>query len=376
MDRRNFIKGSMGTLYMMANPALAFEGAKISEKRLLIVLLRGGMDGLASIPPIGDRHLAKIRRDILVNGVKDLDGFFGINPALRFLGAEYHNGQAAFVHATSFPYTGRSHFDGQNIMETGNELPYLTSTGWVGRAMNAAGYASLAVSLPIPVILRGNDINSNFFPSTFHQLQLSHYEEIAQLWEGDAQLSGLLNPIIERDIPPGRGDTRELVSFAAAEMHKPNGPRVGLLEFEGFDTHALQGNEEGHHAENLAELDSVLQNFKRSMGKLYDNTVVVTVTEFGRTAAENGSRGTDHGYASAIFLAGGLIKGNQVISDWPGLGTKDLYEERDLQMTIDARDVYSEVVKTVFDLDDDDITRHVFPGYTQKYSLGLMKDIT
>ena len=159
MDRRNFIKGSIGTLYMMANPALAFEGAKISEKRLLIVLLRGGMDGLASIPPIGDRHLAKIRRDILVNGVKDLDGFFGINPALRFLGAEYHNGQAAFVHATSFPYTGRSHFDGQNIMETGNELPYLTSTGWVGRAMNAAGYASLATGLPIPVILRGNDIN-------------------------------------------------------------------------------------------------------------------------------------------------------------------------------------------------------------------------
>ena len=327
---------------------------------------------IASIPPIGDRHLAKIRRDILVNGVKDLDGFFGINPALRFLGAEYHNGQAAFVHATSFPYTGRSHFDGQNIMETGNELPYLTSTGWVGRAMNAAGYASLAVSLPIPVILRGNDINSNFFPSTFHQLQLSHYEEIAQLWEGDA--ISIIEPDTAISLP--RGDTRELVSFAAAEMHKPNGPRVGLLEFEGFDTHALQGNEEGHHAENLAELDSVLQNFKRSMGNLYDNTVVVTVTEFGRTAAENGSRGTDHGYASAIFLAGGLIKGNQVISDWPGLGTKDLYEERDLQMTIDARDVYSEVVKTVFDLDDDDITRHVFPGYTQKHSLGLMKDIT
>lgn len=373
MDRRNFLKGSIGTLYMLANPAMAYAGTKITDKRLLIVLLRGGMDGLASIPPIGDRGLSQIRKDILVNGVEDLDGFFGINPALKFLGSEYANGRAAFVHATSFPYTGRSHFDGQNIMETGNERPYETNTGWVGRAMNAAGYSSLAVSLPIPIILRGNDVNSNFFPSRFRSLASQHYRDISRLWASDSELSGMLKPIIERDIPPGRGDTRELVSFAASEMHKPNGPRVGLLEFEGFDTHALQGNEEGHHAENLAELDSVLQNFKKNMGQLYNKTVVVTVTEFGRTAAENGSRGTDHGYASAIFLAGGLINGKQVISDWPGLGVRNLYEGRDLQMTIDARDVYSEVVKTVFDLDDDDITRNVFPGYRPKRTLGLMR---
>jgi uncharacterized protein (DUF1501 family) len=176
-----------------------------------------------------------------------------------------------------------------------------------------------------------------------------------------------------RNIPPGRGDTRELVTFAASEMHKPNGPRVGLLEFEGFDTHALQGNEDGHHAENLAELDGVLQNFKNSMGALYDNTVVVTVTEFGRTAAENGTSGTDHGYASAIFLAGGLINGKQVISDWPGLSESNLHEGRDLLMTIDARDVYAEVVKTVFDLTDEDITRSVFPGYQLNRPLGIIR---
>ena len=156
-------------------------------------------------------------------------------------------------------------------------------------------------------------------------------------------------------------------------MHKPNGPRVGLLEFEGFDTHALQGNEDGHHAENLAELDGVLQNFKSSMGALYDNTVVVTVTEFGRTAAENGTSGTDHGYASAIFLAGGLINGKQVISDWPGLSESNLHEGRDLLMTIDARDVYAEVVKTVFDLTDEDITRSVFPGYQLNRPLGIIR---
>jgi len=373
MDRRSFIKGSIGTLYMMANPSMAFPKAKITDKRLLIVLLRGGMDGLASIPPIGDKYLSKIRKDILVKGVRNLDGFFGINPALRFLGSEYHKGRAGFVHATSFPYTGRSHFDGQNIMETGNEQPYATNTGWIGRAMNAGGYSSLSVSLPIPIILRGNEINSNFFPSKFQKLSSQDYSDISQLWHNDGQLNGLLEPIMERDIPPGRGDTRELVSFAASEMHKTNGPRVGLLEFEGFDTHALQGNEDGHHAANLSELDGVLQSFKNSMGALYDNTVVVTVTEFGRTAAENGTSGTDHGYASAIFLAGGLVNGKQVISDWPGLSERDLYEGRDVRMTIDARDVYAEVVKTVFDLTDEDITRYVFHGYQQKNPLGIMR---
>ena len=374
MERRDFLKGTLGTLYMMASPNMAFPDTNPTEKRLLLVLLRGGMDGLASVPPLGDKNLSKIRKDILVNGASDLDGFFGINPSLRFLGSEYHKGRAAFVHATSFPYTGRSHFDGQNIMETGFEQAYAVTSGWVGRAMNAAGFSSLAVSLPIPIILRGNDVNSNYFPTNFQKAGKSVYNDVKKMWQNDPQLAGLLDPIIGRQMHyGGRGDTRELVSFAAKEMHKPDGPRVGLLEFEGFDTHALQGNEHGHHAEILAELDGVLEGFKREMGDLYDNTVVVTVTEFGRTASENGTQGTDHGWASAIFLAGGLVKGKQVISDWPGLGSKDLYEGRDLLMTIDARDVYAEVIKTVFDLDDEEIARQVFVGYRPEKSLGLMR---
>lgn len=374
MERRDFLKGTLGTLYMMASPNMAFPDTNPTEKRLLVVLLRGGMDGLASVPPLGDKNLSKIRKDILVNGASDLDGFFGINPSLRFLGSEYHKGRAAFVHATSFPYTGRSHFDGQNIMETGFEQAYAVTSGWVGRAMNAAGFSSLAVSLPIPIILRGNDVNSNYFPTNFQKAGKSVYNDVKKMWQNDPQLAGLLDPIIGRQMHyGGRGDTRELVSFAAKEMHKPDGPRVGLLEFEGFDTHALQGNEHGHHAEILAELDGVLEGFKREMGDLYDHTVVVTVTEFGRTASENGTQGTDHGWASAIFLAGGLVKGKQVISDWPGLGSKDLYEGRDLLMTIDARDVYAEVIKTVFDLDDEEIARQVFVGYRPEKSLGLMR---
>ena len=376
MERRNFLKGTLGTLYMMATPNMAFPDTKITEKRLLIVLLRGGMDGLASIPPIGDKNLSKIRKDVLVNGAADLDGFFGINPSLKFLGSEYHQGRAAFVHATSFPYTGRSHFDGQNIMETGGEQAYALTSGWVGRAMNAAGYSSLSVSLPIPIILRGNELNSNYFPTNFRKVNPAVYNDVQQMWKEDPQLGGLIEPMMAREIDlfgAGRGKTRELVSFAAKEMHKPNGPRVGLLEFEGFDTHALQGNEQGHHAEILAELDGVLEAFKRQMGDLYENTVIVTVTEFGRTASENGTQGTDHGYGSAIFLAGGLVKGKQVVSDWPGLSTKNLYEGRDLLMTIDARDVYAEVIKTVFDLNDEDISRDVFIGYNSPRTLGIMR---
>jgi len=374
MKRRNFLKGSLCTLYMMASPNMAFPDVKLSDKRLLVVLLRGGLDGLATIPPLGDKNLSKIRKDVLVQGANDLDGFFGIHPNLKFLESEYQLGNAAFVHATSFPYTGRSHFDGQNIMETGSEQAYAVTSGWVGRAMNAAGFSSLAVSLPIPIILRGNEVNSNYFPTNFAKASKTHYEDVERMWQSDSQLNGILSDVSSREmLLPGRGDTIELVSFAAKEMHKPNGPRVGLLEIDGFDTHALQGNEQGDHAELLEDLDNILKNFKRDMGPLYDDTAIVTVTEFGRTAFENGTQGTDHGWGSSMILAGGLVNGKQVVSDWPGLSKRNLFEDRDLKMTIDARDIYAEVVKTVFDLEDDVISEHVFLGYKPEKYHGLLK---
>ena len=374
MKRRNFLKGSLGTLYMMASPNMAFPDVKLSEKRLLVVLLRGGLDGLAAVPPLADKNLSKIRKDVLVQGANDLDGFFGIHPNLKFLENEYHSGNAAFVHATSFPYTGRSHFDGQNIMETGSEQAYAVTSGWVGRAMNAAGFSSLAVSLPIPIILRGNEVNSNYFPTMFSKATKKEYAEVEKMWKSDSQLNGMLKDISSRDtMKHGRGDTIDLVGYAASQMHKTNGPRVGLLEIDGFDTHALQGNEQGEHAELLEDLDNILRVFKERMGPLYDDTAIVTVTEFGRTAFENGTQGTDHGWASSMILAGGLVKGKQVVSDWPGLSKRNLFEDRDLTMTIDARDIYAEVVKTVFDLEDDVISEHVFLGYKPEKYYGLLK---
>ncbi|MDB2650531.1 DUF1501 domain-containing protein [Amylibacter sp.] len=374
MKRRNFLKGSLGTLYMMASPNMAFPDVKLSEKRLLVVLLRGGLDGLAAVPPLADKNLSKIRKDVLVQGANDLDGFFGIHPNLKFLENEYHSGNAAFVHATSFPYTGRSHFDGQNIMETGSEQAYAVTSGWVGRAMNAAGFSSLAVSLPIPIILRGNEVNSNYFPTNFSKATKKEYAEVEKMWKSDSQLNGMLKDISSRDtMKHGRGDTIDLVGYAASQMHKTNGPRVGLLEIDGFDTHALQGNEQGEHAELLEDLDNILRVFKERMGPLYDDTAIVTVTEFGRTAFENGTQGTDHGWASSMILAGGLVKGKQVVSDWPGLSKRNLFEDRDLTMTIDARDIYAEVVKIVFDLEDDVISEHVFLGYKPEKYYGLLK---
>ena len=374
MKRRNFLKGSLGTLYMMASPNMAFPDVKLPEKRMLVVLLRGGLDGLAAVPPLADKNLSKIRKDVLVQGANDLDGFFGIHPNLKFLENEYHSGNAAFVHATSFPYTGRSHFDGQNIMETGSEQAYAVTSGWVGRAMNAAGFSSLAVSLPIPIILRGNEVNSNYFPTNFSKATKKEYAEVEKMWKSDSQLNGMLKDISSRDtMKHGRGDTIDLVGYAASQMHKTNGPRVGLLEIDGFDTHALQGNEQGEHAELLEDLDNILRVFKERMGPLYDDTAIVTVTEFGRTAFENGTQGTDHGWASSMILAGGLVKGKQVVSDWPGLSKRNLFEDRDLTMTIDARDIYAEVVKTVFDLEDDVISEHVFLGYKPEKYYGLLK---
>jgi uncharacterized protein (DUF1501 family) len=259
-------------------------------------------------------------------------------------------------------------------METGSEQAYAVTSGWVGRAMNAAGFSSLAVSLPIPIILRGNEVNSNYFPTNFSKATKKEYAEIEKMWKSDSQLNGMLKDISTRDaMKHGRGDTIDLVGFAASQMHKTNGPRVGLLEIDGFDTHALQGTEQGEHAELLEDLDTILRVFKERMGPLYDDTAIVTVTEFGRTAFENGTQGTDHGWASSMILAGGLVKGKQVVSDWPGLSKRNLFEDRDLKMTIDARDIYAEVVKTVFDLEDDVISEHVFLGYKPEKYHGLLK---
>ena len=374
ITRRNFFKTAAGTAFLLGYPKLSLASTTASTKRLMIILLRGGMDGLAALPPIGDKGLADLRRSILINSPIKLDGIFSIHPDLKFLENEYRNNTAAFVHATSFPYTGRSHFEGQNIMEGGGGAPGETISGWVGRAMKLSNLSSVAFSLPIPLILRGGLDNSNRYPATLIEPPSAAYDAVLRNWQEDPSLTEMgdkLNSL--RMLGAGSRSATAMVSFTSDQMAKDDGPKVGLIDLVGFDTHAVQGSNVGKQSGMIAQVDTMIEQFSKQMGEKWKETLVVTVTEFGRTAKENGTQGTDHGWASCILLAGGLVKKGQVVSDWPGLSSSNLFEGRDLKMTIDARDIYSEVVSKVFNLDPAIVSKDVFLGYKPKKDWGLLR---
>lgn len=364
MDRRRFLQaaGSVATLNFAA-----FQGAHASSAadapRLLMVLLRGGMDGLTAVPPVGDAQYASIRPTLVVKGGLRLDGSFALHPAMPLMHQIWNEGQLAIVHSTGFGYTGRSHFEGQDIMQSGMAKPYTSSSGWLGRAMDVARIGGgVSISIPMPLILRGYPDASTQYPNWMPLARPAISEALPMLWANDPLLAPYAAAIRtqsqqQRQSTMGQPDFAnarsmpELGRLAAQEMRAPEGPRVGLIDFtHGFDTHASQGADSGSHAERLADLDRLVHAFKTHMGAAWTRALVVTVTEFGRTAAENGTTGTDHGVGSCCFLAGGLVAKSRVYADWRGLQPAQLFEDRDLPATIDVAAVYARVLERVFGL--------------------------
>lgn len=364
MQRRSFIKGGAGLASLsFAGIPPAWSSPRADAPRVLFVLLRGGMDGLSAAPPIGDVNYATIRPTVGVRKPLALNADFGLHPALPGLHRLWQKGQLALVHSTGFQYTGRSHFEGQDIMQTGVMTPYASSSGWVGRAMEQAKVpGGVAISIPMPLLLRGNDRATTEFPNWMPLLRPSDTDALARLWQDDPQLSSYVSVIQEAHQGAdkngmNRGKFQEtrsmrgLARVAAVQMREEGGPRVGLIDMRnGFDTHASQGAETGAHAERLRELNELVEVFQESMQGAWQYALVVTITEFGRTAAENGTTGTDHGVGTCCFLAGGLINQSKVYADWRGLDKKNLFEERDLPATIDINAVYARVIERAFGL--------------------------
>ena len=367
ISRRDFLKGSATTLFLAGFnlPALASTSKK---KNLVVIMLRGGMDGLCAIPIKGDKNFVKLRSKINLDKTLALTSDFDLHPALKTFKNLWDKDQGAAVHATNIPYTGRSHFDGQNLMESGGKVPYEIKTGWLGRGMKIAGLTGdgLALSLPMPLLIRGVPMNNNYYPVGDRLPSNSTLGLIEQAFKeyDEKLLSENLKIVMTRDLKnSGSRKNWSLAANAGEELSKPNGPRVAVFEVDGFDTHAAQGGTNGAHADCLNDYDRIVKGLKQSMSKeAFGNTLIVTLTEFGRTIKQNGSNGTEHGYGSAIFLAGGLVKKAQVHADWPGLKRKELFEGRDLNSTIDARSVYASAMSTVFDLDFKRIQKDVFWG--------------
>ena len=368
ISRRDFLKTTaLTSLYFAGFGGISSANAG-TKKNLVIVMLRGGMDGLCAIPVKGDKNFEKLRSKINLDRTLKLTSDFDLHPALKTFKNLWEQNQSAAVHATNIPYTGRSHFDGQNLMESGGKIPYQEKTGWLGRGMKIAGMTGngLALALPMPLLIRGVPMNNNYFP-VGHKLPypstLKMIQEVYKEYD-EKLLSENLEIIQTRELSNTSTDSSwVLASNAANELSKVNGPRVAVFEVDGFDTHAAQGATNGAHADCLSDYDNIVKSLKSSMSKeAFDNTLILTLTEFGRTIKQNSSNGTEHGYGSAILMAGGLVKKAQVHTDWPGLKRKELFEGRDLNSTIDSRAIYASAMSTVFDIDFKKITKDVFWG--------------
>ncbi len=377
-DRRQILIG--GSAAALMGPRIAFAKAE-TERRLVLLIQRGAADGLATLAPTGDPAYAGLRGDLASDlvGLPKLGGLFALHPSLPQLGALYGKGEVLFAHAVASPYRDRSHFDGQNVLETGGALPYDRKDGWMNRLIGllpGPGIKGLAVSATVPTALRGDVQVASYAPSNLPDAPQDLLQRVSMLYEGDAQLHALWNEALATRAMAGElglGTARGAAAagkLIASLMTGPEGARIVMAESGGWDTHAGQKN---RLANQLTGLDAVLAALRENLGAAWKDTLVVVATEFGRTAAVNGTGGTDHGTASLAMLLGGTVAGGRILTDWPGLGPSQLYEGRDLKPTMSIDALLAGAIAGHFGLDPAQAAPRLFPGGQGKPLSGLIR---
>ena len=366
LNRRALIARAALAAGAFAVPGLAFAAAP-TDRRFVFVILRGAMDGLAAVMPVGDPAYRGLRGQLAdpANEPVKLDAMFALHPALAGTAAMYQAGEALFVHAVASPYRERSHFDAQNVLETGGTGAYLLRDGWLNRALAQLPRAGegIAITPTVPMALRGAAPVTSYAPSALPAASDDLLARVGTMYAADALLHPLWSRAMDARTMAG-GDAEKKVNpealgrLAATFLSKPDGPRVAVIELQGWDTHAGQA---GRLNTQLKQLDALLVALKTGLGPDWSKTAVLAATEFGRTAAVNGTGGTDHGTGGAAILAGGAVRGGRVVADWPGLGTSQLYEGRDLKPTTDMRALMAGVLAGQFAIDPGRMAR-VFPN--------------
>ncbi len=394
--RRELLLGS-GALFAWAHvPRIA--RAEGRDPRFLTIVLRGALDGLAAVAPVGDPDWIKLRGDNALRLDGDtpalpLDGFFALNPAMPNLHRLHKGGQAIIVHAAATPYRERSHFDGQDVLESGLGGVARAESGWLNRAlvaMEPGGRVdpqvrrTFAVGPITPLVVRGPAPVLSWVPprgtlvsdeTTMRLLDLYRHTDpmLARVLEDRIGLDALARaggmermadqgPVVQiGSIEQVRTYFAEAAGAAGKFLASADGPRVGALALDGWDTHVNEGAVKGRLAALLGALDGALAALEKSMGPAWSETVVALVTEFGRTARVNGTEGTDHGTGTVALLAGGALKGGRVVADWPGIREADLHEKRDLKATTDLRAVLKGLLRDHLRIDDAVLAAAVFP---------------
>ena len=368
MTRRQFVAALGASSFLTLWPG-ANALASGSDTRMLVVLLRGGLDGLHALPPLADPAYARLRGALAPDDPLKLDGSFALHPSLKFMHQLYAEKQLLPVLAVAPPYRQRSHFDAQDCLENGTAKPG-GSTGWLNRCVAALpGSEGLAIATVMPLILRGEGEATTWSPPLPQEVNPILLQRLQPLYAADPALAEAFSRAIETEAAgemamQGKGVKRagvqlpQTMAAAARFMGKADGPRIGFVEDSGWDTH---GNQAGVLARKLAELDNALRAYRDGIGARWDRTTVLVVTEFGRTAAVNGTGGTDHGTGGVAFLLGGGVRGGRIAGDWPGLGASDLNEGRDLRATTDLRALFKGVLATQLQLPEAVLDARVFP---------------
>ncbi len=357
LTRRIALLG-LTTAVTLGRSTLALAAAP-TEKRFVVVILRGALDGMAAVVPYGDPNLSVLRSEIIPpspgqpDGLLDLGGFYGLHPAMAGLHAMYQANELLPVHAVAGAHRVRSHFEAQDYLESGTD--HRMTSGWLNRVVAALPAAeaprpegeALAMGVSVPLLLRGPAQVANWAPHGFARPAPDLYATIAALNRNDpitgpAIAEGLRARGFSASVITGEQEPKEKYAFPALAqsagqmLRAPDGPRIAALELDGWDTHTAQTN---RLTAPLKQLDAGLLALKAALGPAWTQTVVLVMTEFGRTARVNGTKGTDHGTGTVAFILGGAVAGGQVKATWPGLGSGQLFENRDLAPTTDLRAV-------------------------------------
>jgi uncharacterized protein (DUF1501 family) len=407
LKRREFLHaGALALGGAFLTSRLAFARTGNAKSRFVFIVMRGALDGLAAAPPYGDSDYAGLRRELALKapgspgGALPLDGFFGLHPSLTFLHDSYNARELVVFHAIASPYRDRSHFDGQDVLENGSSQAHAVQTGWLNRALESlqSGHGQskelgVALGQNIPLVMRGPASVTSWSPSKLAALDEDTLERITDLYVGDPVLAARLADALAADAIADSGGAAntpqanqplgqrakpmrytELVRAATGFLRRDDGPQVAVFDTTGWDTHANEGNAEGQLASRLAALDAGLRTLQEELGPTWADTAVLLATEFGRTAATNGTRGTDHGTATAAFLMGGAVQGGRVVADWPGLSSRSLYQGRDLKPTTDLRSVLKGVLSEHLLVSSSALESSVFPNSTDARPIkGLLR---
>ncbi|MCW2305795.1 DUF1501 domain-containing protein [Rhodobium gokarnense] len=392
LSRRQFLAVSGGLAVSPFLPGIAAASGR--DPRFLTGILRGGVDGLAVVAPVGDPDYQNVREGLAFarsgpNSGLPLDGFFALNPNMKQLAELYRNGEALFVHAVATPYRERSHFDGQDVLESGLTRSGRGDSGWLNRALEIAAAKKtidgrgFAMGAQLPLVMRGSAPVLSWMPPGFATASADTRLRLLDIYtHADPTLAAAIAEGMELDdLVGGEDSAREVMrqsremggggkvrsyrmtgTVAGKVMSDADGPRVGAFSLNGWDTHANERPFKGRLGRQLEALDATIGALKSEMAPVWKDTVVALVTEFGRTARMNGTSGTDHGTATLAILVGGAVNGGRVIADWPGLSDRALYDGRDLAPTTDLRAILKGVIGDHLGVSEAALGEKVFPG--------------